>query len=212
MKLSVFKELLEEGVPFKKLWILGGKDVKTAAADKEQVTPNLFSAMDNFPAVTWGTFKESFNKAIEEQYLSWGTLPTITDKIEVVSDLELKTKGKVQLTPEDCQKYFDQLLKSDNASLAFTLYNSDKSTSFKALLYPEKLLQEKKDKYSWIDQMPRLEVNEVYLAAYVLQVSPDERDVELAEAIVRGSLIVTASALVGKLLNSKFSQMFVDFI
>lgn len=215
MLVKEFLKLARAGYPVEEIKKLAGRTFLPDALDSEDKIKKLMHAVQKAPRVMFEDSVQKFKDARDAAVKEWA-MPKLSEvKFESVVDFSQQTEDRIAITVEDYAAYFDALLVEDNedeVTLDIEVFSADRTKSFKAKLSSSSRVERLRAKQSWAIGLN--DVDLFYVLNYLIAISDsssEATDIPLAEAVARGAAFYDASFYAGKLLNSKFSELFRDF-
>jgi len=215
MLVREFLKLAKAGYPVSDIKNLAGRTFAPGTLDNEENVKKLMHAVRKAPRVIFEESIQKFKDDRDAAIKAWG-MPVLSDvEFESVVDFSAQTGERIKITVEDYAAYFDALLVEDNeddVTLDIEVYSADKAKSFKAKLSSPARVERLRAGYSWAVGLS--DVDLFYVLNYLVAVSDsssDALDITLAEAVARGGAWYDASLYAGKLMSSKFADLFRDF-
>ncbi len=215
MLISEFLKLTDAGYSLDLIRRIAGRDFAGRNISEEELK-KLMRFIKKAPVAVFSQDMTNFANAKLEAEKQW-EMPDLKDAtFESVTNFSSQTDERIKITVEDYQKYFDELLSMDEeseAKLTMEIYSQDKTESFTAYLLSSEKSGEEQRKYKWTSEITYTDQDFWYLLSYIISVldSSSALNIPVAEGIARGKALVRATLYAGKLLNSRFSDLFRDF-
>lgn len=215
MLVSEFLSLANAGYPLEDIKKLVGRDFSTVMHTVEEMK-RMMHFVKKSPKVMFNPETVKYNNDKAEAEKKW-EMPDLGDaKFESVTDFSSQTLERIKITVDDYTKYFDDLLSEDdedNVTLHLEVYSADGTDSFMAELTSPARTAKEQEKYKWMSEISYTDPEFWYLLSYVIAVSDSSSalNVTVAEGIARGKALYRVFLYAGRLLNSRFTELFKDF-
>lgn len=215
MLISEFITLADAGYALDEIKKIAGKNFKPGAFSDKESVKKLMTFVERAPRVTFEADIEAFESEKRKAIETW-QMPKLSEvKFESVVDFGTQTEERIKITIEDYQEYFDRLMAEDNedaVSLKMEVSSKDGSKAFASALRSSAEIERLRSKYTWASRIN--DVDLLYMLGYIIAVSDSSSalNVSVAESVARGMAQYDAAVYAGKLLNSRFSDLFKDFI
>ena len=215
MLASEFIKLANADCSLESLKRLAMRNLKPESLTEDGIK-KLMHVMDRTPRAMFTDDLKAYEEAKLEDTKKWA-IPDIKEEFASAVDFNEQTQERIIITIEDYQKYFDDLLSSENESdvaLNVRIASVDKSESFNTMLWPSRKTEEFQNKYPWLVSIASVDSDLFFLVGYAMALpdsSSSALNIPVTEAIARGRAQEKAFRYVGKLLNSHLSDLFKDF-
>lgn len=215
MLVSEFIKLADAGYALDDIKQIAGRVFTPGALATDTAMKKLMRFVEKAPRVLFEQDITSYRNLRKDAENHW-KMPKLSEiKFESVIDFSEQTENRIAITAEDYQAYFDQLMADDDedtAALDVKVLSGDGTDSFTAKLHSSAQIEKIRSKYSWAAKIN--DVDLFYLLSYIIAISDSSSsalNIPVAEGVARGIAWYDASVYVGKLLNSRFTDLFRDF-